>query len=651
MLDTAIDALFVLGTALPLALFWMAAAFGIGWPLRAWLAPGTSAPLCVQGVLGVAAMLVVDTVAARTGLLYVAAGAPAWALFAGGTLLLLEQARRHGGGDAMEKLPALSRMSWLTAAPLGVLVMAAASAPGWLWASEFGGYDVLSYHLQLPKEWETLGRAGGLEHNVYSFLPSYMECAFAHLFAVRHGAIDAAYAAQVLHACLAVFTAIVTGRAAALRAGPAIGAATAVLVLSTPWVLVVGSLAYNEMAVTLMLAGAFLLLWSDADAPPARLGLALGLMLGAAAGAKPTALVIVIAPVLLLLAVQRPKTLVTALAGIAVAIAPALVHNLVATGNPVFPFLTGLFGAGHWSAEQAAIWNAGHGADLGLADRLGAAWNQLFRYGFGPAPAPGEPWSPQWSCLPWLAVAAAVVGALDRARRVVALRLVAVLAIQVVLWIALTHVKSRFMVPAVVPAALLVAVAAESLRPRLPRAAAVVAVAALAALSFVPAVLLAGEKNGQPLAAVGATSVLTGEAHAARIRNPQLSETERADVIANSVPGLWVNYMLGPRARILCVGDATPFYYRRDDLVYQTTWDRGPVSAALAAAGDDDFALVEALMRDGFTHVLVDPTMLALWAEEGWNDPALTADRVVGALTRFATEVVRLPSGVRLYEL
>jgi len=651
VLDTAINALFVLGAALPLALFWMAAAFGIGWPLRGWLLPASAAPICVQGVLGVAAMLVIDTVAARTGALYFAGGALGWGLLAGGTILLLEQARRHGGGDVTVRVPGLGRLSWLTAVPLGVLAIAAASAPGWLWASEFGGYDALSYHLQLPKEWEALGRAAGLEHNVYSFLPSYMECAYAHLFAVRHGAFDAAYACQVLHACFAVLAAIVTGRAAALLAGPSLAAAAAVLVLATPWVVVVGSLAYNEMAVTLMLAGAFLLLLDDAKVAPARLGIALGLMLGAAAGAKPTALLLVIAPVLVLLAMREPRAILAVIVTSGVTIAPALVHNTIATGNPVFPFLTGLFGAGHWSPEQAAIWNAGHGADLGLLDRVRAAWMQLFRYGIGAAPSPGEPWRAQWSILPWLTVAAAVFGVIDRQWRATTLRLLVVLAIQIALWIAFTHVKSRFMVPAVVPAVLIVVVAAASVRSLVPRGVLVIAVAGLAALSLVPAVLFAGEKNGQPLAAVGATSVLSGEAHARRIRNPALTEAERAEVIANSVPALWVNYMLGPDARILCVGDATPFYYRPPDIAYQTTWDRGAMSVALSAAGDDDLAVFNALQRDGFTHVLVDPTMLALWAEEGWNDPALTPERVLGVLSRFATEVVRLPSGARLYEL
>ena len=35
--------------------------------LRAWLAPGVTAPICVQCILGVAALLAIDSLLARTG--------------------------------------------------------------------------------------------------------------------------------------------------------------------------------------------------------------------------------------------------------------------------------------------------------------------------------------------------------------------------------------------------------------------------------------------------------------------------------------------------------------------------------------------------------------------------------------------------------
>jgi hypothetical protein len=51
----------------------------------------------------------------------------------------------------------------LAAAPaLAVLLLAACCPPGTLWRSEALGFDVLSYHLQLPREWLAGGRLAPL---------------------------------------------------------------------------------------------------------------------------------------------------------------------------------------------------------------------------------------------------------------------------------------------------------------------------------------------------------------------------------------------------------------------------------------------------------------------------------------------------------
>src|SRR5690606_10634132 len=64
---------------------------------------------------------------------------------------------------------------------VAVLLVAACNPTGWLWPGEGNGYDALSYHLQLPQEWIAAGAIRPLEHNVYSYLPSYMEAAFLHI--------------------------------------------------------------------------------------------------------------------------------------------------------------------------------------------------------------------------------------------------------------------------------------------------------------------------------------------------------------------------------------------------------------------------------------------------------------------------------------
>ena len=37
------------------------------------------------------------------------------------------------------------------------------------------GYDVVEYHLQVPREWLELGRITPLHHNVFSFFPFNVE--------------------------------------------------------------------------------------------------------------------------------------------------------------------------------------------------------------------------------------------------------------------------------------------------------------------------------------------------------------------------------------------------------------------------------------------------------------------------------------------
>ena len=100
-------------------------------------------------------------------------------------------------------------------------------------------------------------------------------------------------------------------------------------------------------------------------------------------------------------------------------------------------------------------------------------------------------------------------------------------------------------------------------------------------------------------------------------------------------------------ALVLMVGVADPFHlavFREDGtprLRYTTVWTRGPLETALAAAQDPETtkdaatiaaAALDDLRADGFTHVLVAPTMLEIWRTSGWLDPALEQAQIA-ALT------------------
>ncbi|MCH7848483.1 MAG: DUF2029 domain-containing protein, partial [Planctomycetes bacterium] len=218
------------------------------------------------------------------------------------------------------------------------------------------------------KEWMALGRIEPLTHNVYSYLPGYVEAAYYHLAVLVGDPIQAVYACQLLHASMAVLTAVVVARLAGRMVDRSVarpvGAVTAVLLIGTPWVVVVGSLGYNEMAVTLLLAVALYILLARSPTTWQH-GVILGLLTAAACGAKLTAAGFVVAPLMIvaLFTIARRRWLgVILAAGVAglFGLLPYLLRNWMYSGNPVFPFMTGMFGSAHWSQDQVGIWIAGH---------------------------------------------------------------------------------------------------------------------------------------------------------------------------------------------------------------------------------------------------------------------------------------------------
>ncbi|HMN95737.1 MAG TPA: hypothetical protein PKC43_05740 [Phycisphaerales bacterium] len=667
---------------------WMAMAFGLGWPLRRLLDVRGPSGAAIQLALGVAAALWLDVALGTLGVLSTSAGAAALlalgCVLAGACLLRDRPAVHPMHPVAIVALPAVA-----------ALVLAATSAPGWLWSTEFGGYDALSYHLELPKRWHAEGAIGAVPHSVYGHLPSFVESAFLHLIALGGDAHRAAVACQLLHAMIAIAAAWTTGQAAAAwSAGPQRGAIAAAvgfgLVLATPWVAVTGSLAYNEMAVVLFLAAGLAVLAAQRGAAAsgeARTSTTLGILAGAACGAKLTAAGFVALPLALLLALRQtgrgaadaserqapcdgaghaagPRAAVRmaagrmaisiAVAGAAMALAAAFVllpwfiRNGIATGNPLFPFATSLLGSGHWGAEQSAIFTAGHASSAGFGGRAAALWEQFMIFGLGPAPEDGEPWRPQWGALPWLGLAAIAWLSLRGSCRA-GVTLALVLLMQIGFWLLATHLKSRFLLPAVAPLAIAAAVsiapatAAQTAWWRRPRSLGV----ALCALALGPLALLFGERGGAPFAAIGAESFFTGDVQQRLLDRATPHERER--LLAEASMAWWLNHGLPIGSHVLLLGDARPFWYRGEPASYawQTTWDRGPFSAALAAS-DDPSEWRRRLREAGFTHVLVDPEMLARWERSGWNDPQLTATAALRLIDRPERVIARGPGGLLL---
>jgi len=648
----------ILLTSLPLALAWMISAWGLGVWIARWVSP--NGPWVLGVALGAAVLLWIGHVLGICGVLSPTAS---WAMLAPGFV---------GGLAAIwtSRAPKDRRCgpSWwmlLGAPALGLMLAAACLPPGSIWASEAHGYDVLEYHLQLPKEWLAAGCIWPTDHNVYSFLPSYMESAFAHLGAMT--GIDArsvpfgagsgvpVHAAQMLHALFAILAAWCVGTVVrticadsschgqpGARAGNSpdmprqAGHGTQILahprlapacagaaMLSVPWVIVTGSMAYNEMAMCAMLAAAILAAWQK-DIPVWRRGIAVGLLIGAACSLKPTAIFLAMPVAAIVVAARtKPRAWFGAFACAAIVggatIAPWLIRNWIASGNPVFPSLASVFGPGPWSESQHARWTAAHHLDLSIVDRLG----RLVSSDFGVLHA-------QWSIWVFVALGAIVVCIVGARARRLGWPVLAGLAVQIIAWESIGHLQSRFLIPIGVTSAIVVGVALDSVirsRTRLGTAIAIVVPLALAGDSIRQ---FLRENGGAPNRAL-VLGVEGFNASGLRPREFGSGNREGIEFYKAAGPVALINHIVlasDPPARVLLVGDATPLYFADagDRVVYTAPWDTNPILSALDAHPDNPDAAMESLRtKGGFTHILFNLSELDRLRSSGYTDPRLTS--------------------------
>ncbi|MFT5424730.1 MAG: hypothetical protein ACI89L_002528 [Phycisphaerales bacterium] len=675
--DTATNLLAVLDTWLRAAwapALFMLASYGLGRVFDRWIG-GSTERRAIRLTLGLAVSL---TVVHGLGVLGLLSPATSIGLVAVGLFLLLTPSVR---AIEWKSVPRVGAWSVLLLVPIGIGLVASASPPGWLWGSEFGGYDALSYHLSLPQEWLRAGRVWPVEHNVYSFLPSYLETVsvfFSHLTlapidsANGHGLTAGsgwrAAMPQVLHFMITLCAAWAVGRVAAavVRATgepgpadePAAGetaehtgrddrleqAATlaawvaGLLTLATPWVLVVGTLAYNEMAVVLLGAGAMLVALDHRGGPRAR-GVLCAVLVGVACGCKPTALLFVAPPVGLVLLMRVPRSqwlpviVLGVLAGV-LTLSPWLVRNQIATGNPVFPAMTGTLGPGHYTTDQVARYAGAHEYDGSVIDRVRLlVWAD-------PAAAIDSPMvgrfrglgNPQWFVLaPFGLLGLGMLAARPGTRRAAAWLGLGLL-LQLIAWAAFTHLQSRFLLPCVLTLCPAIGVAlALSVRSR--AAAAWVGVLVVLAQTSATAVLFAQQhhqRGGPNLRLASGTAIDTG-----RPADPAVIAT---------VPSAYINTQLPADSVVYLLGDATPFYYERR-VVYNTTYDAWPLGEAITADPGSPDAWTESLRALGITHVLVSPGELGRLTGSGWIDPAITPARMVEWLQTLPPPIMAWPAG------
>lgn len=365
-----------------------------------------------------------------------------------------------------------------SAAPLMMLsIIAAAHAPGFLWAEEGFGYDALEYHLEMPREHLEAGRIAYAPHNVYGSFPANVEMLYLLGMILHSDAVEGGLTAHFIHLIFGILTAL----AATQLAPPGSSAPRRVflLMLSTPWTLYFSGLAFVENG--MLFYGMLSLAWAmrvgastacadEQTAAASSSGRSArersvtlsacalsGLLAGLSCGCKYTALPLIAMPTgcAMFIAHRGKATARLAGAGVFVVTAmtmmiPWLVRNIVTTGNPVFPLANHVFRAypPGWDEDSQKRWDAGHAPapeERAWASRLRTAAQTVL----------ADPYQRLPVCF-WLLAAVALASA----RRKVPTRPLAwMLILQVVVWLTATHLYARFAVVFMIPLAGLSAVA------------------------------------------------------------------------------------------------------------------------------------------------------------------------------------------------
>lgn len=563
-------------------------------------------------------------------------------LIATGTQAL--RIRRAIREDARVRLPSVEAAHWLWLAvvPFAAVTMVVATAPpGVLWPEEGNGYDVLEYHLAVPKTNYEAGRITCLPNNVYAAFPLNVEMLYLLAMVLRGGAIEGILMAQMFNALLACL-AVAAVWASARPLGPRAAVVAGTLTGTCGWLVYLSGVAYVENGLVLFTAlalGAWMRWYAagaggqvaeaggradpgaDASRPDA-FALLSGLFAGLACGCKYTAAVLVAIPLGIMFVWQAlsarcgaacpaerrtafrgstsppPESLretgeryrgsgirapLLFALGLLGTFGPWLARNAVTFGNPVFPLATRWIGyrPGVWDAESESRWVRGHQPAEELRSpqgRIAMLWRGVLAH-------------PRVGPAIWLlALAGAVTG-----RRMCG-PLCAIVGMQILLWTGTTTLVERFAVPILPPLILLAAhAAADAGRARFAALAVAVMLGASANLYHIGGLYYDRSRLRD---ADGRVQKIPWHGQIEWFLDGQWPGTAHWGCIDRDLPR---------EARVLLVGDARPFYVRRP-CDYAVVFNPHPL-ARVVRDGRDAAAVLAWLRGSGFTHVYVD------WAE------------------------------------
>lgn len=532
--------------------FWFAGLIGVGRLIRTQLAPrafdkpeDAVGRFVIDVALGFGSISIIVLLSGWIGVLN---RLSAVALLAAGATIFTRHVhlRRDSIRETFRR-PAGVGFLFLLLAPFVAITVAGDSVlPGILWGDEPHGYDVVSYHLQIPREWFAAGRISPLTHNVFSYFPLGVEMHYLLALHLRGDSFAGMYLAQFMHGTITLITPLAVYAFVRPRSKTA-AAVCAIVCGATPFLPMLGAVAYNDGGLIFLTFVSILILLRATTREELILA---GLVGGFAAGCKYTGVVAAIALPAVALVLAAPsrdafkRAFVFAIVAVA-AFSPWAVRNLVWAGNPVFPIAAGTLGQAHFDAGQVERFDAAHSPTTEEKPpdvRVGRFVSRvILEWRFGLAP------------LTFLAILAAVV--IDR-RNALTRALAIYLVLLAVFWIAWTHLQSRFFTPAIpVAAALLAPLAAR-------RFGFVVAIAG-ALLGLINFDFDAKSLSSQLISRLGKTEPLL------------FSLDTPADLLPGFVGESNARLIESSPAPLVLVGDAKAFWFAIDSrrLRYRTVFD------------------------------------------------------------------------------
>jgi hypothetical protein len=215
--------------------------------------------------------------------------------------------------------------------------------------------------------------------------------------------------------------------------------------------------------------------------------------------------------------------------------------------------------------------------------------------------------------------------------------LLAVLLLQVVLWMFCTHLQSRFLLPAAIPLCLLIGLGSQGLGETSGSGGLAVGVLAILITAVVGvqalccAFLLLPEAD-----LLGGTVARAGKA--ARIQPigilPGRNLTAEFEGLETLPPAS------RPRGTILLVGDAAPLWYE-DKVLYATVFDRHPLAEALRRGGPTE--AVGWLRGKKVNYVVVNWREIERLRKSYGFDDAITPDAIAGLKKAGLEEIAFAP--------